>query len=380
MEYLDQLHLTDEIRILIASIVSFILSFYFIPVLVRIAHSRKIYDHPNGRTSHLRPTPRLAGIAIFISVILTISMLTRIISFPQYQFAIAGSMIIFFIGIKDDLIGISFGKKFIAEIAASCVLILFAGFRFTNLHGYFGVHEIGYILSFFLTLLIIIGITNAFNLLDGVDGLSGSVALTAFGTFGIWFYINQEPGYALICAATIGSLAAFLWFNIWSKKNKIFMGDTGALFLGFLMSILVIQFNEMNLNASLPWPIIASPVVSFGVLLIPIFDTCRVMLSRILQGKSPFYPDKSHIHHHLLSIGFSHRQVTGILFLVSIFYAIISFQLQYLNIYLSTTILVVSALILTYIPVYFNQRNKSENLPWTVIKSESQKNQDKLSG
>jgi len=368
MEFIYNFRLSDEIRIFIACIVSFILSFYSIPVLVRTAHRYKIYDYPNGRTVHLRPTPRLGGIAIFLSVILAISLLTPIISFPQYQFAIAGSVIIFFIGFKDDLIGISFGKKLLAEIAAAGILILFAGFRFTNLHGYFGAHEISYPLSFCISLFIIIGITNAFNLLDGVDGLASSVALTAFVTFDTWFYINNEPGYALICAATIGSLIAFLWFNIWSKTNKIFLGDTGALFLGFLMSILVIQFNKMNLSPTLPWHISASPVVSFGILLIPIFDTCRVMLSRILQGKSPFYPDKTHIHHHLLALGFSHKQVTAILFLTSIFYAYMAFQLQSLNLYLGTAILLISALILSYIPIYLTQR-KADVLPWTIIKS-----------
>lgn len=368
MENALQLINSSEIRMLTAFCFSMLLSFYSIRALARVAHTRKIYDNPNGRTVHLHPTPRLAGIAIFLSVILTISLLIQIGSFPQFQFAIAGSVVIFFIGLKDDLIGISFGKKFVAEIAAAAILILLAGFRFTNLHGFFGIGEISYPVGFFLTLIIIIGITNALNLIDGVDGLSGSIALTAFTAFGAWFYVNHQPGYTLLCVSTIGSLVAFLWFNVWSKKNKIFMGDTGALFLGFLMSMLVVRFNEMNLDTGIPWHIHASPVVSFGILIIPIFDTCRVMLSRILQGKSPFHPDKTHIHHHLLNLGFTHKQVTGILVLVSIFYIFLSFEMQHLNLYLGTIILVVSALLLTYIPIYINQK-KSHALPWTVIRS-----------
>jgi len=372
MDYLGQIQLTDNLRILITFLISAIGTWYVIPILVRIAHSSKMYDHPNLRTVHFNPTPRLAGIAIFLAVILTQSLFTRSLSFPLYQYVIAGSVIIFFIGIKDDILGISFGKKFVAEIAAALILILFADLRINSFHGYFGAKEISYTLSFFITLIIIIGITNAFNLIDGVDGLSGTLALTSFATFGVWFYINNQPGYALLCAATIGSLLAFLRFNIWGKKNKIFMGDTGALFLGFLMSILLIRFNEMNLNSLIPWHIEASPVVSFGILIIPIFDTCRVMLSRILQGKSPFQPDKTHIHHQLLNLGFSHKQVTAILFLVSIGYIILSFEMQHLNLYLGTTILVGSGLILTYIPIYINQKKK-HTLPWTVIKTAKKK-------
>jgi len=372
MDYLGQIQLTDNLRILITFLISAIGTWYVIPILVRIAHSSKMYDHPNLRTVHFNPTPRLAGIAIFLAVILTQSLFTRSLSFPLYQYVIAGSVIIFFIGIKDDILGISFGKKFVAEIAAALILILFADLRINSFHGYFGAKEISYTLSFFITLIIIIGITNAFNLIDGVDGLSGTLALTSFATFGVWFYINNQPGYALLCAATIGSLLAFLRFNIWGKKNKIFMGDTGALFLGFLMSILLIRFNEMNLNSLIPWHIEASPVVSFGILIIPIFDTCRVMLSRILQGKSPFQPDKTHIHHQLLNLGFSHKQVTAILFLVSIGYIILSFEMQHLNLYLGTTILVGSGLILTYIPIYINQKKK-HTVPWTVIKTAKKK-------
>lgn len=367
MEILDPLSYAIEIRILLAFLTSLLLSFYSIKALIRVAHTRKIYDQPNGRTTHLRPTPRLAGIAIFLSVILTSSLFIPMDAFPRFQFVVAGSVIIFFIGIKDDLVGISFSKKFIAEIAAATILILFAGFRFTNLHGFFGVGEISYPISYLLTLVIIIGIINAFNLIDGVDGLSGALALAAFATFGGWFWMNHQPGYALLCAATIGSLLSFLWYNVWSKRNKIFMGDTGALFLGFLVSLLVVQFNEMNLNPSLPLPVASSPMVSFGILIIPIFDTCRVMLARILQGKSPFYPDKTHIHHHLLNLGLSHKQVTAILFAASIGYTWFAFQLQHLNIYLSTIILVLTALALTFIPVYLYQR-KADVAPWTVIR------------
>jgi len=281
MDFLNSLIQNDGIRIILAFLFSLILSLYGIPVLVRIAHSHSMYDHPNGRTTHLTPTPRLAGIAMFLSVILSVSLLARMDSFPGYQFAVAGSVIIFFIGIKDDMMDISFSKKFIAQIAASLILIVFAGFRFTNLHGFFGLNQISYALSFCLTLFFIIGITNAFNLIDGIDGLSGSLALTAFISFGGWFLVNHDYAYALLCASAVGSIIAFLRFNLYSVKKKIFLGDTGAQFLGFSMAMVVIHFNEMNISSALPWPVAASPVVSFGILLIPVYDTCRVMIMRM---------------------------------------------------------------------------------------------------
>ena len=148
MPFIYSLLLNDGFRILLAFLFSLILSLYGIPVLVRIADNHSMYDHPNGRTTHLHPTPRLAGIAMFLGVILSVSLLSRIDSFPGYQFAVASSVIIFFIGIKDDMMRITFSKKFIAQLAAASILILFAGYRFTSLQGYFGVHEISYPLAF----------------------------------------------------------------------------------------------------------------------------------------------------------------------------------------------------------------------------------------
>ncbi|MEI6886470.1 MAG: MraY family glycosyltransferase, partial [Bacteroidota bacterium] len=226
---------------------------------------------------------------------------------------------------------------------------------------------ISYPLSFLISLFFIIGITNAFNLIDGVDGLSGSLALTAFATFGGWFFINKDYSFALLCASAIGSIIAFLRYNLWSVKNKIFLGDTGAQFLGFLMAIVVIRFNEMNLSSSLPWPVNSAPVVSFGILLIPIFDTFRVMLSRILQGKSPFHPDRTHIHHHLLCFGLTHRQVTAILFSSSIVYAALAFTLQDMNMYLATFLLVTSALLLSFTLISLSRRNQGKT-PWEDTK------------
>jgi len=148
MHLIYSLLLNDGFRILLAFLFALILSLYGIPVLVRIADNHSMYDQPNGRTTHLHPTPRLAGIAMFLSVILSVSLLSRIDSFPGYQFAVASSVIIFFIGIKDDMMRITFSKKFIAQLAAASILILFAGYRFTSLQGYFGVHEISYPLAF----------------------------------------------------------------------------------------------------------------------------------------------------------------------------------------------------------------------------------------
>ena len=359
----------DEIKIVVAIILPGLLTLYAIPVIVRVAHKKKLYDMPNGRTTHTIPTARLGGVALFLGVLVTSMLLINVLQFPQFQYAIAGSIIIFFIGLKDDILCISPWKKLFGQLLATGFLVFFADIRFTSIHGFFGIDQLSYLESIAFSFFIIIVIINALNLIDGVDGLSGTMALIAFLALGFWFYMNGKMEFVVVIASAIGAVSIFLLYNIWGKTNKIFLGDTGSLFLGYLLAIFVILFCEMNTKpAELVWSVNAVPVVAFVLLMIPLFDTARVFLIRILQGRSPFSPDMNHIHHYLLELGFNHKQVTGILALASLFLIFTTFLLQHLNFYLLTGIIILTGMAMTSIPAYIvNKRNFS--LPWQVYKA-----------
>ena len=356
------------LKILLAFLLTGVLTRYAIPVIVQVAKDKKIYDMPNGRTSHQLPTPRLGGVGIFLAVILVFLLFIDISKFPQIQYALAGSIIIFFIGLKDDILSISPWKKLWGELLATAFIVFFADIRFTSLHGYFGLYEISYVQSVILSFFVIILIINAFNLIDGVDGLSGSLATLAFIALGGWFYLNNSFELAIISASMSGSLGAFLLFNIWAKRRKVFLGDTGALFIGYLLAIMIIIFCEMNKLPNVTMPIHNVPVISFTLLLIPLLDTARVFLLRALQGRSPISADKTHIHHSLLNLGFSHFHVTCILVIANLFFIILAFLLQHLNIYLLTGIIVLSALILTSIPAFIYEKRFISS-SWKILKT-----------
>ena len=354
-------------KILLAFLISGSFIRYAIPVIVRIAKVKKIYDMPNGRTSHQTPTPRLGGVGIYLSVLLISLLLLDITNFSQFQYILAGSIILFFIGLKDDILSVSSWKKLGGQLLATSFIVFFADIRFTSLHGFFGQYEISYFQSVFVSFFVIILIINAFNLIDGVDGLSGCLAIVSFVVLGAWFYLNNSFEIAIICASMIGSLGAFLLFNIWAKRRKVFLGDTGALFIGYLLAIFIISFCEMNTTTNVVIPIQSVPVFAFCILIIPLLDTARIFLIRTLQGRSPFSADKNHIHHYLLDLGFNHIQVTAILVLANIFFIILAYLLQNLNIYLLTGIIVLTAITLSSIPVFLYEK-RARNLPWQILK------------
>ena len=348
--------LAPVIKILLAFLISGLFIRYAIPVIVRIAKAKKIYDMPNGRTSHQTPTPRLGGVAIYLSVLLISLLLIDINKFPQFQYILAGSIIIFFIGLKDDILSITSWKKLGGQLLATTFIVFFADIRLTSIHGFFGLNDLSYIQSIFISFFVIILIINAFNLIDGVDGLSGSLAIVSFMVLGIWFYLNKSYEVAIICASMIGSLGAFLLFNIWAKRRKVFLGDTGALFIGYLLAILIVVFCEMNTSTNAVIPIRSAPVIAFCILIVPLLDTARIFLVRILQGRSPFSADKNHIHHYLLDLGLNHIQVTAVLVAGNIFFIILAYLLQNLNIYLLTGIIVLTALTFSSIPVFIYEK------------------------
>lgn len=356
---LDALLEITAVKIGSSLITSFIITYLSIPSIVAVAKAKKLFDEPNGRTSHKNATPTLGGLAIFSALMISMLIFFDFTSFPDMQFVMAGSIIIFFTGIKDDILSVSPLKKLTAQIIASLIIIILGNIRFTHLHGFIDITFIPYWASVLLTLFVMILIINCFNLIDGIDGLASGIAIVASLTFAVWYGLVNDWEYMAISLSLLGALAAFFYFNIWGKKNKIFMGDTGSLLIGLIMSVLVIHFNESNIYSDSIYNVRGAPAVSFGILIIPLFDTLRLFVTRAMNKKSPFNPDRGHVHHRLLQLGNNHLQASLILVSINIFFVILVFLLHNMPMEPIFLLLFLLATLFSYIPIYLlKEKNK----------------------
>ena len=329
------------------------ISLYAVPIVIRVAHSLKLMDNPNERSAAKNPIPTLGGIAIFISFVFAATVGLSGDELPEMIYILSAVILMFFVGLKDDILTLSAWKKLTAQLIASAIIVFLAKIRFTNLHGFLGIGEIGMIPSVILTFFVIIVIINAFNLMDGIDGLAAGLSMLAAIVFGGWFFISGHNDYAILSIALVGAIAGFFYYNLYGKENKIFMGDTGSLVLGTLMSIIVIRFNEFNIDQTQPFAITSAPAVSFGVLIYPLVDTIRVFIIRLLQFKSPFTADKNHLHHRLLTLGFSHKRATYTIIGINILFIIPVFALQHYGIITLMGFIVIISGMLFMTPAYF---------------------------
>lgn len=344
---------------LLSLLLAFVITFIAIPSLVDVARAKHLYDVPNGRTSHKENTPTLGGMAIFAGFIVSIMIFLYIPDIPYIQYVIAGVIVVFFIGLKDDVIVVAPMTKFIAQLFAATIIIDLGNIRLQGFYGLFGITDIGYYGSDMLSIFVIIAIVNAFNLIDGIDGLAAGVGVLASLVFGTWFYFAGYLQLAIVACAMIGSLLAFFWFNVYSKKHKIFMGDIGSLLLGFIMAIFAIKFNDLN-GPVLGGPdrFTSAPAISMGILIVPIYDTIRVFIIRLYHKRSPFSADREHVHHYLVDLTGSHKKATFIILGFNVLFIAIAFLLSKLRIYQLTLILFALAAIFSYIPFYLVQKKK----------------------
>jgi UDP-N-acetylmuramyl pentapeptide phosphotransferase/UDP-N-acetylglucosamine-1-phosphate transferase len=325
--------------VIISFVTAFTLTYFVIPPIIRVAIKKNLCDEPGERRSHTVSTPRLGGVAIFAGVIFSIMLWTP---FSQYggdlQFVLCAFILIFLVGVKDDIDSISPSKKLIVEVVAAFIIFFKAEVKISSLYGIMGIENIGPVWSAVLTIFTIIVIINALNLIDGINGLSGSLTIIITGTLGVWFLLIKRYDLAIMALSAAGATAAFLKYNY--SPAQIFMGDTGALLLGLICSILAINFIELNglLEDIHPFKINAAPGVAIGILILPLFDTLRVFTTRILNGKHPLHPDRSHIHHLLLDSGLSHSQATAVLVVVNVFFIVLVFLMQR---YTSNTMLII---------------------------------------
>lgn len=295
-------------EVILSLSVSFAITFLAIPVIISVAEMKKLFDVPDERKIHQTPIPSLGGVGIFAGFVLA-SLLT--IGFnvaSEFQFYMAAALVIFFLGLKDDILVISPIKKFIGQVLAAFLIIYKGGVQIQSMHGFLGLYTLPEMYSLVLTYLTVIVIINSFNLIDGVDGLAGTLGLMSTLIFGFYFLNIDQVPYAILAFALAGSLSAFLIFNF--QPARIFMGDTGSLLVGLVNAILVVKFINLAGSPNASFFIEQSPAIGFAILMIPLLDTLRVFAIRIFNRRSPFSPDRNHIHHLMLDKGLSHRTIT----------------------------------------------------------------------
>lgn len=339
-------------NIFLSSGLAFLVTFFAIPVIIEVAKDKKLFDEPGERKVHKAVIPTLGGLGIFGGFIIA-----TLIGVPPHaaavlQYFMAAIMIIFFMGIKDDVLILTASKKFIGQLVAAGIVIKFGGIQITDMYGIMGIHALAPTSSFLLTLFTIVVITNSFNLIDGVDGLAGSLGLLTSVIFGFYFYFSGEPLYAVLALSLAGSLVAFLIYNFYPAK--IFMGDTGSLLIGLVNSILVIKFITIASSPSSVIPLESAPALGFAILLVPLFDTLRVVSHRILNRRSPFCPDRNHIHHFLLDLGLSHKMIAFTCVATNILFIALAYSLRFAGTSIVMLILGAVAIFIVGI-VYYNK-------------------------
>lgn len=316
------------VTLILVFFTAFVVVLYSTPALIKVAVLKRLIDTPSEeRKVHTRSIPTIGGIIIYAGTLFAYTLWynveDRIVydkifqSLTEFKLIIATSLILFFVGVKDDIIGTAPVKKLFAHILVALILVLMGDIRITGLHGIFGVYDIPYWGSVFLSIFTYVVVVNSFNLIDGVDGLASGVGLIACTAFGIWFIFANEFPYAALAIALAGSLLGFLIFNF--SPAKIFMGDSGSLVIGMLVCVLAIKLIEYPTEQlDKFWVNISKPVFVISALVYPLMDTLRIFIIRALRGQSPFNADRNHIHHKLLDCKYSHVKTVIIIYSFSI--------------------------------------------------------------
>lgn len=350
------------IWLLCAFVLAFVIAQQTFPTILYVAKEKHLMDEPDSRSLHSNNTPTLGGIGIFLSLVVVMTIVGAMLNTKVLLLVMGGLTILFFLGLKDDLTVLSARSKFLGQLVAALLLIVFTDTRIIGFSKILDVDVLPYWVSIFFTLFVYVLIINAYNLIDGVDGLAGSIALLISSVFSVLFYFSGAFSLATISVALIGALLAFLRLNF-SEKNKIFMGDTGSMIVGFLLAFFTISFisqSQTNINSEY---FKASPALALAMLFFPLMDTFRIFFIRIfVLKKSPFEADKNHIHHRFIQAGFSHVQTTAFIVLINLIIIVIAFNMLHLNLNTQIALLLVYGSVLYYIPFLLKRSiNKKNN-------------------
>ena len=328
------------IFLLVALVVSVTIAMLVLPNILLISHKKKLFDMPDKRKVHHAPIPRLGGLSFFPVMLITMGGLVLIYHLMglssgsmhgevPYEFLalLVGSMMLFLVGLADDLIGVGYKKKFLVQIVAASLLVA-SGVWIKSLDGLFGVYQVSPWFGMPFTVLIVVYVTNAINLIDGIDGLASglcAISLVALAGLHIWLGLYS---YALLCISALGVIIPFWYYNVFGNEmrgRKLFMGDSGSLSLGYIISFRMIHLSTVDVH-----PRAVSDynmVLAFTTMLVPLLDVVRVVGHRLRCKKNPFLPDKSHIHHKLLRCGLRVRQVMVAICVLSLMFILINVAL-----------------------------------------------------
>lgn len=294
---------------------AFLLTYLTIPKIIKVVEHKRLMDDPNQRSSHTSRTPTLGGVSFFYTLIFALFFIKGRDNFEEAMYIIPGLTILFIVGLKDDLVVISPGAKLMAQALAVSFILVNPSFTINSLNGFLNINEIPYYLYLIIAGFMMLTIINSYNLIDGIDGLASVVGIVIMVIYTTIFYLTKEYFFALFSITVNASLMAFLGFNLSSDK-KIFMGDTGSLIVGFVISILTLKFLALRPHAytELPFLLENAPLIAISILIVPLFDTARVFAIRIANKKAPFSPDRNHTHHVLIDYwGLTHKQASFII-------------------------------------------------------------------
>lgn len=345
--------------VLLPFFISLVIAMVMIPSIILVADVKHLMDEPDmTRKTHSKKTPTLGGVAIFGGTVFSFSFFNDYLSSTtDIKFMTSAIILLFFAGIKDDILALTPMKKLAIQMTCALLITLMGRLYLTNLWGMFHVEEIPPLAGILITFFVIVALINAFNLIDGVNGLAGGLGFISSFFMGGWFYFTGAPSLSILGFSLAGALLGFLFFNF--HHGKIFMGDTGSMLIGFIISILAIKFIESNRIPgveSSPYYIKAAPGVAVALVLIPLFDMSRVFFQRLVNGKHPFSADRRHIHHMLMDIGWSHTKISVFLYIFSLFLIGVSLALRHMRSMNLVLILVSICTLMTFLVLMHKRR------------------------
>lgn len=313
-------------------LISMVICGIIIPQILLIAFRKRLFDEPDERKIHKGAVPRLGGLAFMPSIVFSLCLVSglvlligennsswdvisvkKVLMSPSAEnhvipvcFGLCALMMMYLIGIADDLIGVKYRAKFVVQILAA-LLLAAAGVRINSLGGMLGIYELPTFFSWMLTVFLVVFIVNAINLIDGIDGLASGLSGIAMAFYGLSFTAADQLLYGMVAFAGLGTLVPFFYYNVFGnalRRKKIFMGDTGSLTTGIVLSFLALEMSNLDREGLFTVDVL---VVAFAPLAIPCLDVVRVFVHRVIRGNSPFLPDRVHIHHKLLALGIPQR-------------------------------------------------------------------------
>lgn len=331
---------------------------FVLPKIVYIGKLKNLTATTNDRTSHIGIVPNLGGVAVFVGLILTVNIAT--VAFANYEQLINVTIlnillfVLLLVGVYDDIMNIPARKKLLFQLLTAFCFVVFTDYAIVTFDGLLGVNQLNHYVSIGFTVFVMVLIINAYNLIDGIDGLAGSIGAVISGTLSFVFYNSGHFLLTIIALALVGALTAFLIYNF-SHKRKIFLGDTGSMVVGFVLATLVVLY--LNFSVTNPSPLYSNaPLFVLALLSYPLLDTLRVFLVRIKMGRSPFMADRNHIHHRLLDLGLSHKHATLCVVLYTLTVISLAYMLNDLSINYAFGILLPISLGLLAIPFVIQRK------------------------